>query len=244
MKTEALFRAAGLELSYPRKGRASRAAVPGDGVSHGPAFKAEGLEIASGGCVALLGANGSGKTTFLKALNGLLRPSAGHLLFEGEDAFSSHGLRRRSVYLHQSPYILAGTVSYNVLFGARSRGFSPAESARRARSALRLLGLEGFERRGYRALSGGEAQRVALARALASGADVLLLDEPTASADAESAALVVKALRSRLDEGATIVFSTHDPAFAESLATRTLFLEAGKLFGAECRGRQEGEHER
>lgn len=219
MKTEILYRAAGLELSYARQ-----KAAP-----HGPAFRAESLEIAAGGCVALLGANGSGKTTLLKALNGLLRPSAGRLLFEGEDAGSSPSLRRRSVYLHQAPYMLAGTVSYNVLYGARARGLPPALAAHRAKAALALLGLEGFERRGHRALSGGEAQRVALARALASGADVLLLDEPTASADEESAALIVAALRSRIAAGATIVFSTHDPAFAESLATRTLFLAAGRL---------------
>jgi len=219
-----LFRAEGLELRYGRNGRDRN-----DAGQRVAAFAAERLEIGEGEVVALLGPNGSGKTSLLKALNGLIRPAAGRILFQGEELRASRALRRRSVYLHQSPYILAGSVSYNLYYGAGARGIARREAAAGVAEALSLLGLAGYERRGHRELSGGEAQRVALARALAAGADVLLLDEPTASADAASAALVLAALRARAAAGATIVFSSHDPALAAALATRTLVLEAGAV---------------
>ncbi len=225
MKTEILFEARGLELRHsPQSRRPASSASP----PSAPAFQAQGLELASGECLALLGPNGSGKTTLLKALNGLILPAAGSLRFKGEDAASSRELRRRSVYLHQSPYLLAGTVAYNARFGAYCRGMTRARADSVAREALRLLGLEGFERRSGRALSGGEAQRVALARAFASGADILLLDEPTASADAVSAALILEALKLRVEAGTTVIFSTHDHGLAKRLASRILILEAGQ----------------
>ena len=187
------------------------------------------LTIAEGEALAFLGPNGSGKTTALKALGGLIVPSAGKVCFMGEALRSSRRLRRRCVYMHQHPYIMVGTVSYNVSFGCRSRGVGRAEGDRRAREAMRLLGLEGFARRRSRALSGGEAQRVALARALATGADVLLLDEPTASADSASRDLILEVLGARASSGATIVFSTHDPALARKLASRVVVLEQGSI---------------
>jgi energy-coupling factor transporter ATP-binding protein EcfA2 len=203
-------------------------------IRYGPAlaFAAGELRVEAGERVALVGPNGSGKSTLLKALNGLVGPSSGCLLFEGEEASSSAALRRRSVYLHQQPYLMSGTISYNVSFGARARGSGRAASERRAREAMALLGLAGFERRRHRALSGGEAQRVALARSLASGADVLLLDEPTASADAASRDLIAGALLGQAAAGATIVFSTHDRGLARELATRSLVLERGRVVAA------------
>ena len=234
MKTENLWSCRDLELGYPaRRGGPGRALGRGRPrpASAAPAFLAEAFDIVEGECLALVGPNGSGKTTLLKALNGLLAPRAGSLLFRGEPATGSAPLRRRSVYLHQSPYILAGSVSYNVLYGARARGLEAGEAHGRACAALALLGLGDFGHRRSRALSGGEAQRVALARALASGADILLLDEPTASADSASADLVLAALRARRDAGDTLVFSTHDPDLAEALATRIIRLRDGRIQG-------------
>jgi ABC-type lipoprotein export system ATPase subunit len=100
---------------------------------------------------------------------------------------------------------------------------------------MRLLGLEGLGRRGHRELSGGEAQRVALARAIASGGDVLLLDEPTASADSASRELIAAAIRARAESGATIVLATHDEELARSLGSRTIALVKGKILGEATR---------
>jgi ABC-type multidrug transport system ATPase subunit len=194
-----------------------------------PAFSAASLEIERGSSVALLGPNGSGKTSLLKALAALLRPCSGQVLFEGEEVSSSPSLRRRAVYLHQQPYMLAGTVSRNLYFGGRARSLPRGEIDELMASAVADLGLSGFEGRSSRALSGGESQRVALARALASGADVLLLDEPTASADDASAILITRALRVRHESGATLIFSTHDKELASSLATRIIRLEGGRI---------------
>lgn len=207
----ALFEARALELRF------------GPTLAFGPAS----FSVEEGERLALLGPNGSGKTTLLKALNGLIGPSSGELRFLGENAAGSRQLRARSVYLHQHPYIMMGTVSYNVCFGSRARGADRALSERRAAEAMELLGLAGFGRRRYRALSGGEAQRVALARALAAGVDVLLLDEPTASADEASRDLIVEALRARKD--ATLVFSTHDENLAAAIADRVFVLERGAI---------------
>jgi energy-coupling factor transporter ATP-binding protein EcfA2 len=211
-----LYRAESLEIGY------------GAGE---PAFAAPLLEIEGGSSVALLGPNGSGKTSLLKVLAALLRPTSGRLLFEGEEASASASLRRRAVYLHQQPYLLAGTVSRNLCYGGRARSLPWPQIEGLMSSAIADLGLSGLEGRPGRALSGGEAQRVALARALASGADVLLLDEPTASADETSAALILRALRARHEGGVTLVFSTHDRELASSLATRIIRLEGGRVVG-------------
>lgn len=194
-----------------------------------PAFSCPLLEIEEGSSVALLGPNGSGKTSLLKTLAALLEPASGRVLFEGEEVSASAALRRRAVYLHQQPYLLAGTVSRNLYYGGRARSLPEPEIEALMARAVDDLGLSGFVGRSARALSGGESQRVALARALASGADVLLLDEPTASADDASAVLIMRALRVRQEAGATIVFSTHDKELASSLATRVVRLEGGRV---------------
>lgn len=211
MRGDAIYEARGLTLSF------------GTNQAFGPAS----FEIREGERLVLVGPNGSGKTTLLKALNGLVAPSAGSLSFLGEELGRSKALRERSVYLHQHTYVMAGSVAYNVSFGARARGFGRNEVEARAADAMALLGLEGLGRRRHRALSGGEAQRVGLARALAAGADVLLLDEPTASADSGSRELILAALRSR--RGSTMVIATHDGEFATGLADRVFRLERGSI---------------
>jgi ABC-type multidrug transport system ATPase subunit len=219
MSAEPLFCLSGLEFSHGRRNVILDLAIPS-------------LTIVEGERLALRGSNGSGKTTLLKLLDGLIVPTGGELRFLGTPA-SERARGDRRVYLHQHPWLLAGTVSYNLRFGARARGMSRKAVAARTTELLALLGLEGFGPRRYRALSGGEAQRVALARALATGADVLLLDEPTASADAESARLIRRALESEAEKGSTIIFSTHDPGFARDFATRTLVLEKGRITDAD-----------
>ncbi|MFZ2782572.1 MAG: ABC transporter ATP-binding protein [Rectinemataceae bacterium] len=223
MNARMLFHAENLELRYS-VGRRDGPREPA-----APEFATPFLQVSQGERIAFVGPNGSGKTTLLKAMNGLLRPSSGILRFLDEDAWASAEMRRRCVYLHQQPYILSGTVSYNVGFGCRAKGMHAPETESRVREFLDLLGLSGFAHRRHRELSGGEAQRVALARAMASGAEVLLLDEPTASADAASAELVRRALRAAADSGVTLVFSTHDETLAHGLATRRIEFSGGVI---------------
>jgi tungstate transport system ATP-binding protein len=200
---------------------------PGQPPATPPILDIPALSIKRGERVALHGPNGSGKTSLLKLLNGLLLPSSGSISFLGEPTARSKLLRSRSVYLHQHPWLLAGTVAYNLsVAGERGRGERRAQAGRQA-ALLSRLGLQGFERRRGRLLSGGEAQRVALARALATGADVLLLDEPTASADAASQELIRSVLLEEAAAGATIILATHDQSLARALEARILLVEGG-----------------
>ncbi len=193
------------------------------------------LDVRAGETLALVGPNGSGKTTLLKLLNDLIRPSSGSIRFEGRPAAGDPGLRARSVYVHQSPFPLAGTVYRNVAYGLRVRRVPEPEIRRRTEGALELLGLSGFARRDAKRLSGGETQRVALARALVLEPEVLFLDEPTAQTDRASGDRIRTVLADIAARGGTtIVFSSHDGAFAEALADRAAFLEEGRLLRIEA----------
>lgn len=192
------------------------------------------LDVRAGETLALVGPNGSGKTTLLKLLNDLIRPSSGSIRFEGRPSAGDPGLRMRSVYVHQSPFPLAGSVYRNVAYGLRARRVPEPEIRRRVKNTLDVLGLSGFARRDAKRLSGGETHRVALARALVLEPELLFLDEPTAQADRASgdsirAVLAELAVRG----GTTIVFSSHDGAFAEALADRVAFLEDGRFIRIE-----------
>lgn len=192
------------------------------------------LDVRAGETLALVGPNGSGKTTLLKVLNDLIRPSSGTILFEGRPAAGDPGLRLRSVYVHQSPFPLAGTVLRNVAYGLRVRRISEPEIRRRVEYALDLLGLAGFARRDAKRLSGGETQRVALARALVLDPELLFLDEPTAQTDRTSGERIRTVLADLAARGGTtIVFSSHDRAFAAALADRSAFLEEGRIVRLE-----------
>lgn len=211
------------------------------GRSGEPALRVPGLDLEAGECVAFTGPNGSGKTTMLKILNDLLPEDGERFRYEGElrykgeivrkgDAALKPGrLRAETVYLHQHPYILAGSVWGNMLFACTSRGMSPAMARLASRRALRIVGLDGYGPRGGRALSGGETQRLALARIIAVDAPVLLLDEPTSSADSLSCEMIAAALLKMAAEGKTIVLSTHDPRLMDGLKARRLEFRHGKI---------------
>lgn len=192
------------------------------------ALALERFEVRRGELVALLGANGSGKTTLLKALGGLVPLARGSVEFDGRPLAADDPRRARRVYVHQAPYLLAGSVFRNVAFGLRAREgarFGREELRTQVSAALEAVGLAGFERRAARELSGGESQRVALARALVLEPELLLLDEPTAAADAASRPLVHEAIRAaRARASLAVVFSTHDEALARELADRVVRL--------------------
>lgn len=195
-----------------------------------PALRVPELDVFRGETLALVGPNGSGKTTLLKLLNDLLRPTSGSILYRGQPTGGNSELRIRSTYVHQSPFLFAGTVYRNVALGLKIRRMPKEEIRSRVSEVLELLGLSGFERRDAKRLSGGETQRVALARALAPRPDILLLDEPTAQADRASAEKIRSVLIDLLKKhGATVLLSSHDIAFAATLADRMAFLEEGLL---------------
>jgi molybdate transport system ATP-binding protein len=195
------------------------------------------LAVASGDVVALLGPNGSGKTTALHAVAGLLAVDAGTVVIDGEPFDDPAADRfvpaeRRPVSLVFQDYLLFPHLSTldNVAFGLRARGAPAAEARVAAGRWLERMGLTGLGDRRPGRLSGGQAQRVALARALAPHPRVLLLDEPLAALDAGVRATVRRDLRRHLAsfDGATVLV-THDPLDALALASNVVVLDHGRV---------------
>lgn len=191
------------------------------------------LQVAAGERLGLTGPNGSGKSTLLRILGFLEAPASGSLEFLGRPVSgAAWPLRRQAVLLDQSPYLLRRSVFGNVAYGLAVRG--EGEQRRRVAEALELVGLEPdrFTGRSWRALSGGEARRVALAARLVLRPKALLLDEPTANLDAESAARILEALRlARERWGCAIITASHDDPWLEALIDRKIKLLHGHLVG-------------
>jgi tungstate transport system ATP-binding protein len=124
---------------------------------------------------------------------------------------------------------LGGTVFRNVAYGLSARGISGETALRAVEGALETVGLEGFRDRDARELSGGEAQRVAMARALALSPEVLLLDEPLANIDRETAVLLETVIASLPSRGTTVVMTTHDPDHPARLNGGAIGMEGGKV---------------
>lgn len=203
-----------------------------------PAFSLDiELNAASGQTVALLGPNGSGKTTALRCLAGLSTAQRQRIEIDGVVvADSEPGIdlppEQRSVGFVFQDYLLFPHLSAldNVAFGPRARGVSRGEAEVRAQVWLERLGVAEFARRRPGELSGGQAQRVALARALVNEPALLLLDEPLAALDAATRAGVRSTLREHLGEFAGVaVMVTHDAIDAMVLSDRVVVLDSGRV---------------
>jgi len=187
-----------------------------------------GLAVEQGRIVGIGGQNGAGKSTLLLIMAFLLAPTRGVVRFLGRPGASGDvALRRKIVLLPQNPALLTRRVKDNVLCGLRLRGRPVKDAAERA---LDLVGLEPklYLKRWWWELSGGEAHRVALAARLALGEKVLLLDEPTANLDPQSAEMIRQALfdaRERL--GMTVVIVSHDREWLGRVCDDVYRLEPG-----------------
>lgn len=188
----------------------------------------DALAIRLGESVAFTGPNGSGKTTMLKLLNGLLGPFDGSIEFLGQPLKGNPQLRKRSVYVHQHPVLFAGTVRDNLEYALALKRLRGAAASRRIDGAVERFALGPLLEREAGRLSGGETQRVAVARAVAAGADIILLDEPTSSMDAASEAAVRTLLLELKRGGATLLFSAHDESLVRTVADRQVRFVEGR----------------
>lgn len=194
------------------------------------------LELAPGEMVAVLGQSGSGKSTLLQVLGTLDRPSAGRVLFDGEDVFQRgatalDALRNRRIgFIFQFHHLLPDqTALKNVMIPARIGGVPVAEAERRARELLDRVGLGARLHHRPGELSGGEQQRVAIARALVRSPDLLLADEPTGNLDPATAAGVFELLvELNASAGSTMVVVTHSLELAARFPRR-LRIQGGVL---------------
>jgi tungstate transport system ATP-binding protein len=199
-----------------------------------PVLHIDRLEISQGTIVGVIGPNGGGKSTLLKLVGFVEKPSAGKILFKGKPAepFAPQ-VRLQVTLMPQEPFLLKRTVFNNVAYGLSVRK-DTGTIKERVHEALAWVGLNGrdFADRPWYALSGGEAQRVALASRLILKPDVLLLDEPTANVDAMSSQLIKDAaLKARQEWGTTLIIASHDWQWLHEVADSTLHLFKGRLSG-------------
>ena len=197
-----------------------------------PVLTIDHLRIERSEVLAVLGPNGAGKTTLLLVLARLLKPERGRVQFRSQAGPTESDLtyRRRLSVVMQEPLLLDRSVSDNVAAGLRFRHLPAGEVQERTAAWLEKLGISHLRERPGLRLSGGEAQRVALARAFVLEPELLLLDEPFASLDTDARSALAGELRRLLAETrTTTVFITHDPAEVRRLATRTVWLEDGRL---------------
>lgn len=196
-----------------------------------PALQVNSLDLPAGSITGVIGPNGGGKSTFMRLLAFLESPLSGHIFFNGERVEElSVFLRKQVTLLTQEPYLLHRTVGENVAYGLSVRGEN--ECGGKVAQALEAVGLmpEEFLHRQWFELSGGEAQRVALAARLVLKPRVLLLDEPTASVDEESAERIrAAALDLRDGHGTTLVIVSHDKDWVTSVAEHTITIRNGIL---------------
>lgn len=197
----------------------------------------DSLTIAAGRLYTLTGGNGAGKSTLLGILAFLTPPTTGEIFYAGERIDWKRDIvrrrRRKVTLLHQSPYLFGGTVFRNVAYGLSARGIAGEAALRAVDRALETVGLDRFRDRDARELSGGEAQRVAMARALALDPQVLLLDEPLANIDRETARFLEAVIASLPSRGTTVVMTTHDPDHPGRLNGGSIVLEGGKIAHAD-----------
>lgn len=185
------------------------------------------LEVGRGETLALIGPNGSGKTTTLKAALGLVRPTAGRVLVDGQDVSSrGRAARARLGYLPQRLAFPEGCTPREVMrLYARLRGAGREEAER----LLERVGLTDAADRAIEGFSGGMRQRLGLAVALLGEPAALILDEPTAALDLTGALMVREVIQKIRAEGMTVLLSSHDLGEVAALADRVAVFAGGRL---------------
>jgi putative ABC transport system ATP-binding protein len=180
--------------------------------------------------VAIAGPSGAGKSSFLRLINRLDEPTSGTVFLNGQDyrEIAPQALRQRAGMVMQAAYLFPGTVAENIRFGPRQRG--EVLAGRDIEALLERVGMGGYADRDVSNLSGGEAQRVSLARTLANSPEILLLDEPTSSLDADTERDVERLICDIIhDQALTCLIVTHDMEQARRMASHVVLMKAGRL---------------
>ena len=196
------------------------------------------LEIAKGEFVAIIGHTGSGKSTLVQHLNGLLKPTEGKAAIDAVD-LSAKGAEAKAarqqvgmVFQYPEHQIFAETVFEDIAFGPRNKGFNEEEVAKQVREAMAFVGLDydTYAQRSPFQLSGGQMRRVAIAGVVAMNPDYLVLDEPSAGLDPRSRNAVFKEILAlHKSRGIAIVLVTHSMEEAAKYADRMLVINGGRV---------------
>ena len=197
----------------------------------------DGLDetISKGDVVVIIGPSGGGKSTFIRCLNLLEQPTAGTILFEGQDitakGFDVNRHRQKVGMVFQQFNLFNNlTVLENITISQiKVKGLSQVESEAKAMTLLKRVGLDDKAGAYPSQLSGGQKQRIAIVRALAMEPDVLLFDEPTSALDPEMVGEVLQVISDLAKDGITMVVVTHEMGFARKVGTRVLFMDGGQI---------------
>lgn len=201
------------------------------------AVKDVSFTIRDGEFCALIGHTGSGKSTLVQFLNGLMEPTSGEVLFNGENIFEKKyplkTLRQKVGLVFQYPehQLFEETILKDICFGPKNMGLPKEEQLTRARHAMELVGLpESYEEKSPFELSGGEKRRVAIAGVLAMSPECLILDEPTAGLDPAGRDDILGTVRELSDqEGIAVVLVSHSMEDVAVYAERLLVMNSGTL---------------
>ena len=201
------------------------------------ALKDVNLEIPDGQFIGLIGHTGSGKSTLVQHLNGLVRATSGHIYFNGEDIYAQdYDMRRLRgkvglVFQYPEHQLFEVDVLSDVCFGPKNQGLSPEEAKERAREALRMVGIsEEYEKQSPFELSGGQKRRVAIAGVLAMEPDVLILDEPTAGLDPKGRDEILDEISClHKERGITVILVSHSMEDVAKYVERIIVMNQGEV---------------
>jgi tungstate transport system ATP-binding protein len=186
------------------------------------------FNVEGGKIIVLIGVNGAGKTTLLRILAGLEKPDQGTILVNDKNKTDSE-LRQIATLVFQRTVMFSRSVYDNLAFGLKIRGEKDSEIKEKITEALHSVGLRNFEKRKAKKTSGGEQQRIALVRAFLLEPKILLLDEPTANLDPNSATIIEKAILAKKKLENAIIISTHNLSQAKRIGDDVIHIHAGKI---------------
>ena len=191
------------------------------------------FRLVAGDFVALIGANGAGKSTISKLCNGLLKPSHGRVLLDGDDTRSlrTSALARKVGFLFQNPdrQICQNSIRAEIMFGLENVLADAAECQCRCDDVLAAFGFDGAA--DPFSMSRGERQRIALASLIACRPPMLILDEPTTGLDYRECMQIMEQIQALNDAGTTVLMVSHDMEIVQDFARRVLVLNQGRLLG-------------
>lgn len=197
------------------------------------ALRGISLDINEGEKVALMGANGSGKSTFFLNINGVLEPDSGEIFLRGEKITkkNKNELRRKVgiVFQDADSQIVASTVFGEVSFGPMNLKLPKEEVKERVEKALSYMNISQYRSRPPHYLSGGEKKRVSIADIIAMQPEMIIFDEPSAALDPGSVEMLNQVLERLADQNMTLLISTHDVDFAYAWAKRIIVFDKGKI---------------
>lgn len=198
-------------------------------------LKGVDLNVAEGEIFVIIGPSGQGKSTLLRIIDTLEVPTSGDVLIRNESLYTGgnanhHDMRKKIGMVFQNPAIFQGSVFENVAYGLRYRKITSEEMHERVETTLREVGLEGYEKREAKSLSGGEKQRIAFARTMVTRPEIILLDEPTSNVDPLTTDKIEEIIHyTRKTYNTTMVMNTHDMLQGQRMGDRIGVMMHGKI---------------